>query len=122
MNTTNVGGSTAPQRRALTLVIDEVNGAPCRSAYAFSTRRNPDYAMADLRCREGTVMRTCRRLFQGRHTPWPATNYRQHLTLRRLAWYAQNAIHHLQSLPADVKPGAAEYVWRAPDLVVTPVA
>jgi hypothetical protein len=57
MNTTNVGGSTAPQRRALTLVIDEVNGAPCRSAYAFSTRRNPDYAMADLRCREGTVMR-----------------------------------------------------------------
>lgn len=33
----------------------------------------------------------------------------------------ENAIRHLQSLPADVKPGAVEYVWRAPDLVKTPL-
>jgi hypothetical protein len=60
--------------------------------------------------------------FSGTAHAVASPNYRQHLTLRRLAWYAQNAIHHLQSLPADVKPGAAEYVWRALDLVVTPVA
>src|SRR5262245_9226344 len=45
------------RKGALTLVIDSDNGSDCVSAYAMSTRRNPDDAIADLRCREGTIMR-----------------------------------------------------------------
>lgn len=45
------------RKDALTLVIDQKHGALCRTAYALSTRYNPDDAIADLRHREGTVMR-----------------------------------------------------------------
>lgn len=48
---------SSSRKGALTLVIDDANGALCRSAYALSTRRDPDDAIADLRGREGTVMR-----------------------------------------------------------------
>lgn len=48
---------SSSRKGALTLVIDEANGATCRSAYALSTHREPDEAIADLRCREGTLMR-----------------------------------------------------------------
>ena len=42
---------------ALTLVLDEKNGAECTVQYAMSKRRVPDDAICDLRCREGTVLR-----------------------------------------------------------------
>jgi hypothetical protein len=42
---------------ARTLVIDPVHGTMCPTAYAISKRRNPEDAIADLRCREGTIMR-----------------------------------------------------------------
>ena len=45
------------RKRALTLVIDSENGTDCRVAYAMSKRRSPEDAIADLRCREGTVMK-----------------------------------------------------------------
>jgi hypothetical protein len=31
------------------------------------------------------------------------------------------AVNHLQRLPAEAKALAAEYVWRAPDFIVTPL-
>ncbi len=43
------------RRGALTLVIDPKNGTPCRVAYAISKRRDPEDAICDLRCREGTT-------------------------------------------------------------------
>ncbi len=50
----------------LTLVIDPVHDTSCPAADAIGKRRNPDDAIADLRCREGTIMRhsreTCRSL------------------------------------------------------------
>lgn len=127
---------------ALTLVVDPLNGAPCSSAYAFSTRRDPDDAIADLRCREGTVMRHVGVYFRdGTHRGQPPIpdsipHWAKSHGIDVVVWTGlpsnfekevgrpfsvQNAIHHLHSLPADVKPGAAEYVWRAPDLVVTPL-
>ena len=130
------------RKGALTLVVDPVNGAPCQSAYAFSTRRDPDDAIADLRCREGTVMRNVGIYFtdgtrRGQPPvadsipPWAGShgidvvvwtglpsNFEKEV---RRPFSVENAIHHLRSLPADVIPGAAEYVWRAPDLVVTPL-
>src|SRR5690242_8094991 len=44
------------RKGALTLVIDTDYGQECTVEYAISTRRNPADAIADLRCREGTVM------------------------------------------------------------------
>jgi hypothetical protein len=130
------------RKGALTLVVDPVNGAPCRSAYAFSTRRDPDDAIADLRCREGTVMRHVGVYFRdgARRGQPPIPDsippWADQRGIDVVVWTGlpsdfeekvkrpfsiENVIGYLQSLPADVKAGAAEYVWRAPDLVVTPL-
>lgn len=133
---------SSSRKGALTLVIDEANGATCRSAYALSKRRDPDDAIADLRCREGTVMRRIGVYFRdgsraGKPTipatipPWAdrlgidvvvwtglPSNFEEEV---KRPFSVENAIRHLQSLPADVKPDAAEYIWRAPDLVDTPL-
>jgi hypothetical protein len=45
------------RKGALTLVIDRESGSDCVTADAVSTRRNRDDAIADLRCRERTVVR-----------------------------------------------------------------
>lgn len=133
---------SSSRKGALTLVIDSVHGAQCRSAYAISTRRDPDDAIADLRCREGTVMRHMGVYFrEGRRRGQPPIPesippWANELGIDVVVWTGlpsnfekevgrpfsvENAIGHLQTLPADVKPGAAEYVWRAPDLVDTPL-
>lgn len=130
------------RKGALTLVVDLVNGAPCQSAYAVSTRRDPDDAIADLRCREGTIMRHVGVYFRdGTRRGQPAVpdsipQWADSQGIDVVVWTGlpsnfekkvgrpfsvESAIRHLQSLPADVKPGAAEYVWRAPDLIVTPL-
>ena len=48
---------SASRMRALTLVIDTDNGTDSRVTFAVSTRRCPENAISDLRCREGTVMK-----------------------------------------------------------------
>lgn len=127
---------------ALTLVIDNANGALCRSAYALSARRNPDDAIEDLRRREGTDKRYVGFFFRdGTRCGQPPVPdsirlWADHRGIDVVAWTAlpsnfkeitghsfsvQNAIRQMQSLPADVKPSAAEYVWRAPDFVTTPL-
>jgi hypothetical protein len=45
------------RKGALTLVIDPRNGSLCQTAFALSKRQDPDDAIADLRCREGTIMK-----------------------------------------------------------------
>ena len=45
------------RNNALTLVLDSNNGNSCQVAYALSNRKNPDDAICDLRCREGTTLK-----------------------------------------------------------------
>lgn len=133
---------SSSRQGALTLVIDDANGNPCRSAYAFSTRRNPDDAIADLRCREGTVMnrmgfwfadgsKTCKPGVQPTIISWAQRKQIDAVIWAGLpsnfanetqqAFSIDAAIRHLQTLPPEGKAMAAEYVWRAPTLVDTPL-
>lgn len=134
--------SGATRKGSLTLVIDTANGDDCTAMYALSKRRNPDDAIADLRGREGTIMhrigfwfadggRKCEARVPDAIAPWA-----QHHKLDVVIWTALEsnfieqtgrdfsidaAVSHLQSLPPDGKAMAAEYVWRTPLLVDTPL-
>ncbi|MER8652067.1 hypothetical protein [Mesorhizobium sp. M0586] len=44
------------RKGALTLVVDNEHGTACETSYAVSSRKNPDDAVADLRCRESTIL------------------------------------------------------------------
>ncbi|MGO7997852.1 hypothetical protein ACC734_36110 [Rhizobium ruizarguesonis] len=128
------------RKGALTLVIDNDHGAACETQYAVSTRKNPDDAIADLRCREGTIIRRMGYYFaDGSRTcdpqvpetigPWAAekgfdvvvwtglpSNFRAETGKD---FSIPNAIDHLRSLLPEGKGMAATYVWRAPDFVKT---
>lgn len=130
------------RKRALTLVIDTKHGEACTVQFAFSKRHNPDDAIADLRCREGTVInrmgfwladgsRTCKP-----DVPPGIAAWAQHKEIDVVIWTGlpsnfeketteafsiDAAIRHLQSLSADAKAMAVEYVWRVPNLVNTPL-
>lgn len=133
---------SSTRKGALTLVIDDKNSALCHASYALSTRRDPDDAIADLRCREGTIMPHMGVFFRDgtRYGQPPVPDsiplWADQRGIDVVVWTGlpsnfekktgrpfsvENAIRHLQSLPADAKPGAAEYVWRAPDFVTTPL-
>lgn len=143
-----ISGKT--RKHALTLVIDRENGVPCRVQFAFSKRRNPEDAIADLRCREGTIMKRigyyfadnsqkCALVVPDTIVSWAKdkkidvvvwtglpSNFKEEKTKLGLkepdaTFSVANAIDHLQSLPADGKAMAAEYVWRAPVYVDTPL-
>lgn len=135
---------------ALTLVIDSINGQACAVQYALSTRTDPDDAIADLRCREGTTMkrmgfyfaeggRTCDPPLPNSIPPWAKanscdvvvwtglpSNFESELNKRGLdkakaTFSVENAIAHIQNLGPEAKAKAAEYVWRAPAYVDTPL-
>lgn len=133
---------------ALTLVIDEQYGQPCQVAYALSKRKHPEDAIADLRCREGTTVGNIGDYFsdgpnkQARSpnafsaiAAWAALNsldvvvwtgLESNFTDKNrleagLPFSVENAIRHLQALSPAARAKAAEYVWRAPDLIDTPL-
>ncbi|MEO5793995.1 MAG: hypothetical protein ABIP34_02905 [Rhodoferax sp.] len=129
---------------ALTLVIDHDYGAVCTCVFALSTRSNPDDAISDLRCREGTTLANIGYYFadgsrQNSSTDktlnivrqWAETtkidvvvwtdlksNFASKSKLKQ-PFSIPSAISHLQSLSVDAKASAAEYMWRAPALVDT---
>lgn len=129
---------------ALTLVIDPANGAECRVAYADSTRKDPEDAICDLRNREDTVRNHIGFMFlDGSRVQGGDETTRASIR----AWASEKKIDvvvwtdlpgdfeqktgkpftldaactHLQGLSPEGKAKAAEYVWRAPDFVVTPL-
>ncbi len=131
---------------ALTLVIDAENGSPCQVAYTFSTRKNPDDAISDLRCREGAIMKKIGFYFsdgllsQSRDpeslkaiSEWASGNKIDVVIWTDLEsnfleksrynveFSVNNAVRHIQELDAEGKSKASEYVWRAPDFVKTPL-
>ncbi len=133
--------------QALTLVIDPVNGSDCKVMYALSKRRNPADAIADLRDREGTIMdhmgfyfandseRKCVPPIPDAIPAWaeamkidvvvwagmPSNFQDKNVVKKGEKFSIDAAITHLQKITAKGKAAAAEYVWRAPDLVVTPL-
>jgi hypothetical protein len=130
--------------RALTLVIDPLHGAECQVSYADSTRADPEDTICDLRNREGTVHNRIGFMFvdgsriQGGDEVTRAS-IRAWATERKInvvVWTdlpgdfeqktgkpftLDSACGHLQGLSAEGKAKAAEYVWRAPDFVITPL-
>ena len=128
------------RQRALTLVIDTDNGADCRVAYAMSRRRSPEDAIADLRCREGTVMKRMGFWFADGSSrcdpdvpdaivPWAKDKGLDVVVWTGLCsnfmkkvgkeFTVKAAIEHLQGLPPEGKALAAAYVWRAPSFIRT---
>lgn len=138
---------SASRHKALTLVIDTVNGKDCKVMYAESKRTNPDDAIADLRDREGTIMnhmgfyfakypaRECVPPVPPSIPDWASSknievvvwagmpsNFSQKNMVKVGAEFSvEAAVTHLQTITPKGKAAAAEYVWRAPALVVTPL-
>jgi hypothetical protein len=131
---------------ALTLVLNYQGGRECTVAYALSRRSSVLDAIADLRCREGTTMRNVGVFSADGSAPsarepralesvkaWAARRKIDHVvwtdlgsnfqekSLVKKPFAVSSAMEHLQLLDSKGKAAAAEYVWRAPDFVRTPV-
>jgi hypothetical protein len=128
---------------ALTLVIDAIRGEECKVAYALSKRRTVEKALTDLREREGTSRRNIGCVFtdgsrlQGREARSVDVilQWSEGASLDVVLWtdlpvdfgdvpkneFVKAAVNHIQQLPAEAKALAAEYVWRAPEFIVTPL-
>ena len=131
---------SASRNNALTLVIDTNNGTDCRVAYAMSKRLNPEDTIADLRCREGTIMKWIGYYFADDSNrakvdvPSAIVSWAKEKRFDVVVWtglpsnFKQKtkreftidaAIKHLQGLLPEGKANAASYVWRAPAFVQT---
>jgi hypothetical protein len=128
---------------ALTLVVDPVHGQQCQVAYAMSKRASPETAIADLRAREKTRRENIGYTFSdGSHRQGRDANsidvisqWAKDRSIDVVLWtdlpasfdgvarkdFLDAAVNHVQRLPSEGKAMAAEYVWRAPDFVVTPL-
>ncbi len=131
---------------ALTLVLDLNNGESCQVAYALSKRKKPDDAICDLRCREGTTLENIGFYFadgsrkQSRKEEvlkgiqswalerkidvviWTdlASNFREKSKCKK-PFSIEAALCHIQALDTEGKAKAAEYVWRSPEFIDTPL-
>ena len=133
---------------ALTLVIDESRDVEATQvAYTLSERSNPDSARRDLREREGVPrddMENSIGIISSQHS-YKSINKNADRAIRdwskrnRLAaviwtdlpsnfekkagkkFSDDNAISYLQTLGPYARTKAAEYVWRAPSFVQTPL-
>jgi hypothetical protein len=128
---------------ALTLVIDPVHGQECQVAYAISKRASPEEAIADLCAREKTKEKNigCSFADGSRRDGRDAKSnelifqWAKARSIDVVLWtdlpgsfdgvtkheFLNAAVNHVQQLPARGKVMAAEYVWRAPDFIVTPL-
>jgi len=134
---------SASRLNALTLVVDVLRGEECKVAYALSKRRTVEKALTDLQAREGASRRNIGYVFtdgsgrQGRdaHSVDVILRWAVGASLDVVLWtdlpgdldnvprneFVQAAVNHVQQLPAEAKALAAEYVWRAPEFVITPL-
>jgi len=129
---------------ALTLVVDLQDGSATTVAWCLSRRNSPDDAVADLRCREGCSVRHIARLDVSKSSdkveqPDGSTDIRSWAQGRELdviIWTAlpsnfeckvktpfsvRDALVYLKMLSPQAKVKAAEYLWRAPEFVRTPL-
>jgi len=128
---------------ALTLVIDDQRGELCCVNYALSKRQTPDDAICDLRCREGTILRHIGYHFAddsrsgGPAVPDTIQIWAKEKKFDVVVWtglpsnfqqkkhgkqfWIQEAFSHLKTLSPEGKAKAAEYIWRAPEFIQTPL-
>jgi hypothetical protein len=128
---------------ALTLVIDGTNGAATTVAWCLSVRKTIADAATDLRCRERCAVRDIRSmelpLATGGRLSSEETQvaaWAQARDLNAVVWTSlpsnfekktaspfsvAAAINYLKHLPPEAKAKAAEYIWRAPKFVATPL-
>lgn len=126
---------------ALTLVVDTEHGVKNTVAWCLSTRKQSQDAVADLRCREGTTIENIRSLVLAERLPEDDTSqgiasWAEDRNLDVVVWTALSsnfptkvkrpfsvpeAVAYLTRLPAVGKAKAAEYIWRAPEFIRTPL-
>jgi hypothetical protein len=129
---------------ALTLVVDDECGSPVKVAWCRSTRQAIEDAICDLLSREGTTFENIGHVrVNPLHPPLaglPQQNviidWARQKNLDVVIWTALKsnfskktqrqfsvdaAVAYVKTLSPSGKAKAAEYVWRAPDFVQTPV-
>lgn len=129
---------------ALTLVIDAERGFPVVVAWCLSKREKVEDAVADLRSREGTVNENIGHIRLGqkpastdsRSAEDPIVAWAREKKLDAVVWTALKGnfkekvgstfsvdavVAYVKTLGPAGKAKAAEYVWRAPEFVQTPV-
>jgi hypothetical protein len=128
---------------ALTLVIDPVHGQECNVAYALSKRRSPMEAIADLCAREKTREKYIGCVFadgsrqqsRDKVSSDVITQWAKNRSIDVVLWtdlggsfegvtnsdFINAAVEHVQGLSTEGRAKAAEYVWRAPEFIVTPL-
>ena len=129
---------------ALTLVIDSANGSPTTVAYCLSKRTDPEDAICDLRCREGTARKNIGYVFladgrsqsRDKESCDAIVDWAKGKDIDVVVWTdlpsnfcdkvkksfsVKNAISYLKTLDDAGRAKAAEYVRRAPDFVQTPL-
>ncbi len=129
---------------ALTLVIDLKHGVPTTVAWCLSKRQKLEDAVADLRCREGTAIENIGYIRVEKQSAPPnpfdakaaISTWARERKLDSVVWTAlesdfekktrtpfslEAVVAYLKELTPAAKAKAAEYVWRAPDFVQTPV-
>ncbi|MDO8939712.1 MAG: hypothetical protein Q7U98_11180 [Methylicorpusculum sp.] len=131
---------------ALTLVLDAKNGKECQVAYALSKRKNPDDAICDVRSREGTTLKNVgfhfaeisRNQARDEEVLKAVQNWASKKKIDVVIWTdlesnfdekseckrpfsIETALCHIQVLDSQGKAKAAEYVWRTPAFVATPL-
>ncbi len=130
------------RKGALVLVIDPKLGTDVEVLYALSLRDDPDDALADLRKREGTSMKSIgfvnllTNKQRGRHPEVVATikDWAQQMNIQVVAWTDlgsnfksktgddfsnEAALKHLKSLDKAGRREAVKYIVRAPEQVDT---
>lgn len=130
---------------ALTLVIDPEHGSMTTVAWCLSKRNDPLDAICDLRCREGTTVQNIGRVFLGnmrrnhsfnKASRQAVVSWARAKQLDVVVWTdlqsnfsdkkgtpfsIQASLSYLRTLSPEAKSKAAEYIWRAPDFVQTPL-
>jgi hypothetical protein len=134
---------SASRLNALTLVIDPAHGQACQVAYALSKRASPEEAIADLCAREKTTEKnmgcsfadSSRRQGRDANSIDVVFQWAKDRSIDVVLWtdlpgsfdgvpkheFLNAAVNHVQQLPPTGKAMAAEYVWRAPDFILTPL-
>src|SRR4029077_4059106 len=124
----------------LTLVIDSNHGSPVTVAWCLSTRGVLEDAICDLRCREETVAKHIGHIKIDKQRVARAEDpifiWAKQKKLDAVVWTALKSnfrkeagatfsvdavIAYVKKLGPSAKVKAAEYVWRAPEFVRTPV-